>query len=98
MLFRVAALLGRTVEELLASDMSSEEFSGWCAMYDLEPWGFQARAWAAGTVASTVANYAGRSRKKPDAKPSDWMLKSGKKRRQSAREMKQALSKAASNG
>ena len=67
---RVAALLGRTVDEARAS-LSSAQFVDWCAFYSLEPWGFQADAWRMGVVASTVANYSGRV-KKP-LKPSDFM-------------------------
>lgn len=91
MLFRVAALLGMTVGRLLA-EMSSDEFTEWAAFYDIEPWGFPADAWRTGVVASTVANYSGRTRKRPDAKPSDFVPKRNRrKRRQSAAEMQQVL-------
>lgn len=94
MLFRVASRLGMTVERLLA-EMAADEFWQWCAYYEIEPWGFPAERINAGIVASEVANYAGRMRKRADANPSDYMPKSGAKprRKQTAREMKQALSR-----
>lgn len=72
MLFRIASLLGRRVDQIIA-EMSADEFLEWVAFYDLEPWGFQAATWRAGVISSTVANYAGRSRKRADAKPSDFI-------------------------
>jgi hypothetical protein len=74
---RVAALLGRTVEEL-QHQITSAEFEDWCAFYALEPWGWEAQNWRMGVVASTVANYSGNI-KKP-VKPSDFMPGAAKKR------------------
>lgn len=62
MWFRVAALLGRTVEELQAS-MTGEEFANWCAFYSLEPWGYGAATWRMAVLATTTANYSGNIRK-----------------------------------
>lgn len=59
---RVAALLGRTVDELQRS-MSSAEFVDWCAFYEIEPWGYEAENWRMGVVAATVANYSGNVKK-----------------------------------
>ena len=67
---RVAALLGRTVEEL-QHQMTSAEFDDWCSFYALEPWGWEAQNWRMGVVASTVANFSGHI-KKP-VKPSDFL-------------------------
>jgi len=94
MLFRVAALLGMTIEQL-RREMWADEFQDWCTFYDLEPWGFEAQRINAGTVAAEVANMAGRRRRSADAKPSDYLPKvAGQtKRKQSAREMKAALAR-----
>ena len=61
MWFRVAALLGRTVEELQAS-MTGEEFAGWCAFYALEPWGYHAATWRMAVLATTTANFSGNAK------------------------------------
>ena len=84
---RVAALLGRTVAEL-RQQMSSAEFTDWCAYYQLEPWGYDAENWRMGMVCSTVANAAGR--KKP-LKPSDFLPRSPLRQRQSPEQMRNAL-------
>lgn len=62
MWFRIAALLGRTVEELQAS-ITGEEFANWCAFYSLEPWGYWADTWRMAVIATTTANYSGNIRK-----------------------------------
>lgn len=62
MWFRVAALLGRTVEEL-QSTMTGEEFAGWCAFYAIEPWGYEAATWRMAVLATTTANFSGNTRK-----------------------------------
>ena len=62
MLFRVAALLGRTVEELQQT-MTADEFIEWCAFYQIEPWGFEMANWRAALVSMTVANFSGRVKK-----------------------------------
>jgi hypothetical protein len=85
---RVAALLGRTVPEAQAS-MTSAEFVDWCALYSIEPWGFQADAWRMGVVASTVANYSGNVKKA--LKPSDFMPGVKRKRSMSESEIKSRL-------
>jgi hypothetical protein len=59
---RVAALLGRTVDELQRS-MSSSEFMDWCAYYEIEPWGYEADNWRMGVLAATAANYSGNIKK-----------------------------------
>ena len=59
---RVAALLGRTVDELQRS-MSSSEFMDWCAYYEIEPWGYEADNWRMGVLAATTANYSGNIKK-----------------------------------
>lgn len=103
MLFRIAALLGRSVAQLMG-ELSADEFREWAAYYDIEPWGFPADAWCAGTVSATVANYAGRSRKRPDAKATDWVPKrrQGKRRKMTEQElrarMKSDIEKAKQNG
>lgn len=98
MLFRVAAQAGQWDVDALARAMPAALFDEWCAFYDLEPWGFQADAWRSGVVAATVANYAGRTRKKSDAKPSDFMpRKKRQKRAQTALEIKHALAGTGSN-
>lgn len=90
MLFRVAALLGRTVEEVLGT-MSADEFDGWCTLYALEPWGWHADNWRMSVTAATVANYSGRVKKR--VKPSDFLPKPPGKKRQkmSAEELKMRL-------
>ena len=87
---RVAALLGRTVPEAQAS-MTSAEFVDWCALYSIEPWGFQADAWRMGVVASTVANYSGNVKKA--LKPSDFMPGAKRRRTMSESEMAARLQK-----
>ncbi len=63
---RVAALLGgRTVEEWQAV-MSSAEFEVWCALYAIEPWGYEADTWRMAVLAATTANYSGNVRKPLD--------------------------------
>jgi hypothetical protein len=84
---RVAALMGRTVAELRAQ-MSSAEFTDWCAYYSLEPWGYEAENWRMGMVAATVANAAGR--KKP-LKPSDFLPRSPLRQRQTPEQMRKVL-------
>lgn len=103
MLFRIAALRCKWVHEV-EQELSADQFLEYCAYYDLEPWGFPADAWCAGTVSATVANYAGRSRKRPDAKASDWIPKPrrGKRRQMTEQElrarMKADIEKAKRNG
>ena len=65
MWFRVAALLGRTVEELQAT-ITGDEFAGWCSFYALEPWGYEADTWRMAVLAATTANYSGNIRKPLD--------------------------------
>lgn len=87
---RVAALLGRTVEELQRA-MSSAEFMDWCAFYEIEPWGYDAANWRMGVVAATVANYSGNT-KKP-LKVSDFLPRAPRKltAEESKRLLKQRL-------
>lgn len=87
---RVAALLGRTVDEARES-LSSAQFVDWCAFYSLEPWGFQADAWRMGVVASTVANYSGRVKKA--LRPSDFMPGEKPRKRMSEAQMMARLAK-----
>lgn len=96
---RIAGLLGgRTIAEWQQA-MTHAEFVDWCAYYGIEPWGGDAENWRAGVISATVANYAGRSRKRADAKPSDFMPKSNRrKRRQSAAEIERALREASKQG
>jgi hypothetical protein len=96
MWLRVAALLGgRSVDEWQAA-MSSAEFMDWCAFYSLEPWGYEMENWRVGVVAATTANSAGR--KKP-LKPTDFMPKSGRKKRaKSAEEIESELLKVSTHG
>ena len=87
MWFRVASLLGRSVDELQRA-MSSAEFVDWCAFYSLEPWGYEMQNWRMGVVAATTANAAGR--KKP-LKPTDFMPKPARRRQKSAAQIEKAL-------
>lgn len=96
MWLRVAALIGRTVEEAQDS-MTAEEFIDWCALYQLEPWGWHADNWRMGVVAATTANYSGHTKKPlrpadflPDAKPV--------KRRQTPAEMRRVFDDMADKG
>jgi hypothetical protein len=72
---RVAALLGSTVAEA-QQRMSSQEFVHWCALYDMEPWGYHFATWRMGMICATVGNAAGR--KKP-LKPSDFYPRRSRK-------------------
>jgi hypothetical protein len=90
---RVAALLGRTVEELQQA-MSSAEFVQWCAFYSLEPWGFDSDNWRMGVIGATVANYSGRVKKA--VKPSDFFPKAPRKL--TPKEARQLLKDKAKNG
>jgi hypothetical protein len=76
MWFRIAALLGCTVEDVQRR-MSSAEFVQWCAFYALEPWGSRADNWRMSVIAATVANYSGHV-KKP-VRPSDFLPRAQKK-------------------
>lgn len=59
---RVAALLGgRTVDEWRAV-MSSDEFVRWCALYTIEPWGYEAETWRMAVLATTTANFSGNTK------------------------------------
>lgn len=78
MWFRVAALLGSTVEEL-QQRMTGEEFRDWCAFYALEPWGSEVDNWRMGVLAATTANFSGRSKK--SLKPSDFMPRAAARKR-----------------
>ena len=93
MAFRIAALLGRTVEELHQT-MTSVEFTDWCAFYSLEPWGFDSDNWRMGVIGATVANYSGRVKKA--VKPSDFFPKAPRKL--SPKEARQLLKEQAKNG
>lgn len=66
--------IGCTLAEL-GQRMSSPEFALWCGYRAMRPWGHEMAEFAAGTVAATVANYAGKSRNKdaPPAAPADFM-------------------------
>jgi hypothetical protein len=72
MWFRIAALLGCTVEDVQRR-MSSAEFVQWCAFYALEPWGSRADNWRMSVIAATVANYSGNVKKGKAVKPSDFI-------------------------
>jgi hypothetical protein len=70
----LALRLGRTLDEL-SSSMSSQEFSLWTALYREDQWGEARDDMRAGTIASTIANYAGKMRLQhaEPAQPSDFM-------------------------
>ncbi|EXI86092.1 MAG: hypothetical protein AW12_02174 [Candidatus Accumulibacter sp. BA-94] len=74
MLFRLALAMGRTLQELRAA-LSYAEFQEWCLYYQIEPWGEDRSDLRAGIVASTVANYAGRTRAEgaEPVRPADFM-------------------------
>ena len=92
MWFRVAALLGRTVEELQAS-MTGEEFIGWCAFYVLEPWGYEADNWRAALICTQVVNFSGRAA--AQSRIADFLPGSGRKsRRKSPKELQRAFERA----
>jgi hypothetical protein len=59
--------MGRTLDELYAT-MSSQEFSMWVALYDLDQWGDEQASlqddFRAGTICATVANFAGKTIKR----------------------------------
>ena len=100
MWFRVAALLGRTVEELQRA-MTGAEFADWCAFYQFEPWGFEAANWRMGVQAAVTANYSGRV-KKP-LKPSDFLPRAERPRKavdpaQLRERLKRDIEKANGNG
>lgn len=71
---RLALRLGRTRRELLAS-ITSEELTLWRAFDSIEPIGDARMDLGFGIVASTVANYAGKSLKEgaPLATPLDFI-------------------------
>ena len=100
MWFRVAALLGRTVEELQQA-MTGAEFADWCAFYQLEPWGFEAQNWRMGVLAAVTANYSGRVKKA--LKPSDFLPRAEKPRKVAdparlRERLKRDIEKATGNG
>jgi len=70
----LALRMGRTLEELCAS-MSSAEFSLWIEAYNEDQWGDKWHDWRAGLVASTVANFAGKTLGKgaKNLSPQDFM-------------------------
>lgn len=74
MLFRLALAMGRTIQELRAT-LSYAEFCEWCLYYQIEPWGEDRADLRAGIVASTIANYAGKTRSKGSdpALPADYL-------------------------
>jgi hypothetical protein len=76
----LALRMGRTLGEL-HSTMSSQEFSLWLDMYEVDQWGEARDDFRAGTIASTVANYAGKTRaeRAPTAEPGDFMPSLAKK-------------------
>jgi len=54
--------------------ITSAEFTAWQAYADLEPFGPDAEAWRAGTIAATIANaYRDRKRKPQPFVPQDFM-------------------------
>jgi hypothetical protein len=63
----LALRMGRTLDELYAT-MSSQEFSIWVALYDLDRWGDEQASmqddFRAGTICATVANFAGKTIKR----------------------------------
>jgi hypothetical protein len=75
----LALRMGRTLEELCAS-MSSAEFSLWVEAYKEDQWGDKWHDWRAGVVASTVANFAGKTLPKgaQNLSPQDFMPNVGK--------------------
>ncbi len=53
--------------------ISSAEFVYWVALYELEPWGYDADMWRAGLVAAATANTAGKKRNGQPFRPSDFI-------------------------
>lgn len=71
---RLALQFGCTLQEL-GERMTAQEFGWWAALWDSEPWGDFRADVRAGSVAATVAAYAGRIRddSAPAPRPSDFM-------------------------
>lgn len=70
----LARTLNKTLNELMDC-MDSAEFCLWQAEYNRSPWGEFRDDLNAGAIQSTLANYAGKTRKDnlPPAKPIDFM-------------------------
>lgn len=71
---RLCLAFGCTLAEL-GERMTGEEFGWWVALWEREPWGDFRADVRAGSVAATVAAYAGRSRSDsaPAPRPADFM-------------------------
>jgi hypothetical protein len=74
MAMKLALALGRTLEEL-GETMSAAEFGLWCELNQQEPWEYTKADILTGVQCATIANYAGKMRKKDSkpAVPSDFM-------------------------
>jgi hypothetical protein len=64
--------MGRVDVDAMLSEMTATDLAEWEAFAALEPWGAAVEDHRAGVIASTVANYAGKSlRKGKELAPSD---------------------------
>lgn len=73
--------MGCTPREL-GQRMTAAEFALFCAYREMRPWGGELDEFLAGSIAATVANYAGKVRKAdaPAAVPMDFMPFAAKER------------------
>lgn len=62
---RLALALGRANVDEMLRELSAAQFSEWFAFYSLEPWGFMEENRRMSVLASTVANVAGKTLRKP---------------------------------
>ncbi len=71
---KLALAMGKTLHEL-SQTMTAQEFGLWAALYEVDPWDSTRQDINAGIIAATVANYAGKMRKKgtKEAVPADFM-------------------------
>lgn len=71
---KLALAMGRTLKEL-REVMDAQEFGLWAALYEIDPWDHERTDVQTGIIAATIANYAGKMRKKgiKPALPADFM-------------------------
>lgn len=55
----------------MLAELSSREFAGWAAFFEIEPWGCAVEDHRAGVIAASVINMAGMRSKRQDYTPSD---------------------------
>jgi hypothetical protein len=81
----LALALGCTLAEL-GQRMTASEFAMWAEYRNLRPWGPELDEFLAGSTASVIANYAGKSRGRdsPVAVPADFMPFAAREKRATA--------------